>query len=140
MCMDHDGNATVLHSRQQRAKINHKCRECRRVIEAGEVYTTERVLFDGSMWTHKVCAHCVEVRGYLGEHCGGWVYDAIEEDIQGHFYGSTLNDAETRELRLLAIGIAERWRRANGALWPIPNSGAPKAGENLRAPAPKEQP
>lgn len=122
MCMDFDELATVLHSRWQKARIAHKCGECCRQIRPGEHYTAERLIVDGSAQSLKTCAHCMTVRDYLIEECGQWVYTAMEEDIQGHFYGDLANDADTRRLRLLAVGMEACWQRADGSLWPVPKT------------------
>lgn len=122
MCLidDSDGPVIVLHSRQQRARKPHRCHECRRTIQPGEVYTDDRIVFDGSAQTVKVCPHCMAVRGYLQQHCGGWLYGGLHEDIAGHYYSSPSNDAGERRTRILALGMDRRWARASGALWPVP--------------------
>jgi len=128
MCLidDNDGACTLLHSRQQRARLRHRCTECSRDIEPGEAYLAERTVFDGDAMSHKICSHCQRVRAYLVNHCGGWLYRGLSEDISGHHYYSTAsNDAEVRAVRLLAHGMAARWRRGDGTLWPVPNSKPP---------------
>lgn len=127
MCLidDSDGHCTVLHSRQQRARLRHRCTECRRDIEPGETYIAERTIFDGDAMSHKICAHCQRVRAYLMDHCGGWMYRGLHEDIAGHYYSTESNDASEREPRLLALGMASRWRRNSGALWPVPGLKTP---------------
>lgn len=129
MIDDGDGHATVLHSRQQRARLQHQCTECRRTIEPGESYLAERTVFDGDAMSHKICAHCQRVRDYLIDHCGGWLYGGLHEDISGHYYGSTSNDAGEREVRLLSIGMSARWRRADGSLWPVPRANSTTEGK-----------
>lgn len=121
-----DGIATVLHSRHQRARLRHLCTECRRSIEPGETYLAERTVFDGTARSHKVCAHCQRVRDYLMDHCGGWMYGGLHEDISDHHYSSTSNDAETRNVRLLTLGMHAGWRRTDGSLWPVPRNRTPK--------------
>lgn len=122
MCLvdDSDGSCTVLHSRQQRANRRHRCTECRRDIEPGETYLAERTVFDGNAMSHKICAHCQQVRAYLVDHCGGWLYRGLHEDIAGHYYSSGSNDASQRRVRVLSLGMGARWRRSNGGLWPVP--------------------
>ena len=125
MCMidDVDGFAVVLHSRTRRARIAHRCSECRRGIESGETYLAERTIFDGTAQSHKVCAHCQEVRAYLLAECGGFAYGDTKEDINAHWCGDTDNSAATRKVRRLAIGMATYWRRSDGRLWPLGASG-----------------
>ena len=127
MCLidDSDGNCILLHSRQKRARLRHRCTECRRDVEPGETYLAERTIFDGDAMSHKICAHCQRVRNYLVNHCGGWICQALHEDIIEHYYDTASNEAEDREARLLACGIAAKWRRSNGALWPLPRHEPP---------------
>jgi hypothetical protein len=128
MCMidNCDGFAVVLHSRQQRARITHRCTECRREIGPGETYLVERTVFEGEATSHKFCAHCQEVRAYLLAECSGFAYGQIEEDIREHWCGDTDNSAATREVRRLALGMAMEWRRADGRLWPLGATLEPK--------------
>lgn len=129
MCMDFDEHATVLHSRQQTARKPHRCGECGRIIQPGERYTDERLVWDSTARTLKTCPHCIVARDYLGRECSGWVYTAVEEDISSHYSGDLANDANTRELRLLVKGLAANWTRADGRLWPVPNARAPQPKE-----------
>lgn len=129
MCMDADEMAVVLHSRQQTARKPHRCGECGRTINPGERYTDERLVWDSQARTLKTCPHCMSARAYLGEHCHGWVYTAVEEDLQSHYYGSLGNTAEERRLRLLAIGLRENWTRHDGRLWPVPPLESPNVFE-----------
>ena len=127
MCLvdDSDGRCTVLHSRQQRARLRHRCTECGRDVQAGEIYLAERTVFDGAAMSHKICAHCQRVRAYLMDHCSGWMYQGLGDDISGHYYSTLSNDADDRESRLLNLGMTARWRRADGALWPVPRGETP---------------
>ena len=119
MCMidGADGSVTVLHERLQKAVKEHKCEECRRVIEPGEKYTVERYVdIDHNAYSHKTCSHCRIVRQWLQNECGGFLYHGVEEDIREHaeegHYGVGV--------KMLAIGMERRWKRRDGRLWPVP--------------------
>lgn len=50
-------NAVEIKSRKQ-----HKCFECRRTIEIGEIYERATGNWDGSWNTFKTCADCLSIR------------------------------------------------------------------------------
>src|SRR4051812_27618700 len=118
MCMidDSDGNVTMLSERTPVARIAHKCAECARDIRPGERYTVERFVFEGSLSAHKTCGHCLRVREWLRDECGGWLFGGIEEDIREHAaegYGIAV--------KMMAVGMARCWLRKDGQrLWPLP--------------------
>lgn len=132
MCMmdDSDGAVTMIaEGRFYRAKTQHKCAECRRVIHAGESYHRESYVFDRQFSIHKTCAHCMVVRGWLQNECGGWLYGAVEEDARehvhnnGHLYGLDLYRA--------VVGMAWQWRTRAGRLLPVPKP--IKTSDEMRA-------
>lgn len=117
MCMieDSDGTVTSLHDCNHTARKEHKCTECCRTIERGEVYKNERYVWDGSAHTQKTCAHCQVVRAWLTATCGGWVYGGLREDIAEHFHeGCGIESGR------LTIGMMRKWHRRDGRLMPIP--------------------
>ena len=119
MCMldDSDGSVTQIDSGSYvTARKPHKCAECRRTIDAGEQYHRESFVFDGSFQAHKTCAHCMVVRDFLVEECGGWLYGDVEEDARDHCYGQGYG----MDLYRAVVGMRHDWRRKDGSLLPIP--------------------
>lgn len=119
MCMidDGDGYVTVLRESKSKARKQHKCGECYRLIDVGEVYLSEATVFEGQFSIHKTCSHCLVARQWLYENCSGFIYGGVEEDIRDHAnegYGGFW-------LGRLAVGMAWKWRRKNGNLLPIPS-------------------
>ena len=45
-------------SRQRRARKAHRCAECRRIIDRGEIYSNERWRFHDGLMEYKLCADC----------------------------------------------------------------------------------
>lgn len=87
MCMidgADDGPNEFSNTVTRRAKKEHKCNECRRAILIGERYTYHSWKFDGDFATAKVCGHCQIACDWLSTNCGGFVMDAVREDIQEH--------------------------------------------------------
>ena len=51
-------SADVYSTKRVRARKQHKCSECKEVIEPGETYKRDSYLMDGS-WSHlKICEYC----------------------------------------------------------------------------------
>ena len=121
MCMIDDGDGAVTmidDGRYIRARSKHKCKECGRFIEPGESYHREVYKFDGEFSTHKTCAHCMVVRRWLSDECGGWLFGGVEEDAREHvfenrgYYGLDLYRA--------VVGMQWQWRTPSGRLLPVP--------------------
>jgi hypothetical protein len=118
MCMiDYgDGTVTLIRDEVRKARKQHGCSECGRTIDPGEKYRFEFYTFDGQRTSHRTCAHCQVVRGWLWDECGGWLYGGVEEDFREHahegYYGIDL-------LRLV-VAQSKNWRRPDGSLRPVP--------------------
>lgn len=69
--------STMLRGVERAARKPHKCGECRRVIMPGERYQDERLLFDGSVDTHKTCSDCMSLRREM--FCDCWIYGQLWE-------------------------------------------------------------
>jgi hypothetical protein len=94
-----------------RARKPHKCGECLRTIEPGEIYEKTVGIHEGDFDTYITCEQCVSVRDWLQKVCGGWIYSMVEEDIAEHFregYGIWLGRA--------AVSMRRKWRRRDGSL------------------------
>ena len=117
MCMieDSDGPVVLLSESQPVARTRHQCSECRRVIDPGERYLREFCLFDGRVTTHKTCAQCQVARNWLSDHCRGWCYGAVEEDVRKHAH-----EGYPMYVARLAIGMQWMWRTPRGKLMPVP--------------------
>lgn len=119
MCMVdyNDDPATELAKNHPVARKQHKCSECRRIIQPGEHYLNERIAYDGSCSTYKTCSHCEVARTWLARQCGGWIFGSVAEDIHEHA-------SERRYgfgVKKLSIGIGRKWTRVDGTPWPVPN-------------------
>lgn len=118
MCMINEeyDNVTMLGEAAPVARQEHKCRECFRVILAGERYHVDRFVWEGSLDTFKTCAHCMVARDWLGDECGGWLFSSVEEDIREHAHSGKYPIDVIR----IAVGMAWKWRAPSGRLLPIP--------------------
>lgn len=118
MCMieDCDEIVDVLSECTHKARVRHRCNECRRDIEPGETYLSEAYVLDHEFEDHKTCAHCQVARAWLLIECRGFLYSGIAGDIAEHAGAGLYGFGVTR----LSAGMRRHWRRKDGRLWPIP--------------------
>lgn len=101
MCMvSDDAYWEFSSSKHPKARKDHACGECGRTITKGETYWFFVGSYDGSFSTHKTCEHCDIASAWLVEACGGWVFNARQEDLGEHVDGeeSYLNSPALEEL------------------------------------------
>lgn len=100
-----------------KARRTHRCAECGRTIEPGEIYHRTSYGRDGSVETNKACSHCGAAREWLNKHCGGWVTEALNEDLHEHWNEGYRVDSLGR----LLVGMRNKWQWVRRAgLRPIP--------------------
>jgi len=73
--VDVDDFCMTLREEQPTARKQHKCCECRRVIEVGEKYNIEITVYDGGIKRYKTCLDCMSIRDEFFK--------------EGFYYGST---------------------------------------------------
>jgi len=81
---DGDGQPALYATTKPRSRRQHKCCECRRIIEPGELYLRESGLWDGMFQTFKTCRDCQSVRNsflFIG-HQYGMMWEDLEEHIR----------------------------------------------------------
>ena len=121
MCMigDAEDRVTMIQDgKYQVARLKHKCKECGRAIEIGERYHAEVFIYDRMLSRHKTCTHCMVVREWLAEECGGWLYGGVEEDAREHVLSNP--GFYRRDLYRACVGMQLKWRSPSGRLLPIP--------------------
>jgi len=79
-----DGDTCVVYPEENpRARREHKCDECDRVIKKGEYYFKERFLYDGDFETQKTCTDCMSVRkAFFCSFAFGTLWDEMEYHIE----------------------------------------------------------
>src|SRR4051794_728441 len=105
MCMVEDAEPWSFYTDTivGRARREHFCVECRRVIHVGESYRKASGAFDGHFVVYKTCSHCLVAEAWLMEACNGYLFTQVREDLQEHW-----DDSESYRspmLRLLIDGI-----------------------------------
>jgi len=78
-----DDYSIVLSSIMPRARKQHKCGECYRIIQPGEIYLLEKELYDKHITTCKTCIDCKSVRDNLiNSFYWGQVWELVENCIE----------------------------------------------------------
>lgn len=111
MCMTDYDVPDVYCGSYRKANKEHKCEECRRVINKGEKYFYVSGIWDGSPGSFKTCAHCDQAIKLLSRECNGYMHGSIYEDIYDHI--SEILPWSGIAARL-AIGMRRKWRRFDG--------------------------
>jgi hypothetical protein len=128
MCMadyaDNEGGVS-LGSETRKARKRHRCEDCFRHIEPGEMYRVCTWACDGSIQTFRMCSHCSVAAHWLQENCGGFLWGGILEDIHEHveeYRG--VYPAVVRDLKRLHVQGSHHWRFRRGPrvgkLLPVP--------------------
>ncbi|WP_405375901.1 MULTISPECIES: hypothetical protein [unclassified Microbacterium] len=109
----------VLHSSSPKARKEHRCSTCGRVIGVGETYLRQHNVFDGQRYSYLNCEHCLAfTRRALQLDANYWDDGINKEALDEAFvyYRQNISD-----LRLLVM-FRRRWRRSDGTLYPVPTS------------------
>lgn len=122
MCLIDDcgDRADFNFERWQRARKPYECVECHRTIAAGERYRYCVIKYDGYVDAYRTCAHCTRAEEWLRVHCRGWLFDQVQEDLEGHLISRWSADEEREVVRLseparLLVGMRRKWQRFDGA-------------------------
>ncbi len=95
-----------------RARVAHRCDECRRVIDPGEHYEKITALWEGSWQTYKTCHHCERARQWLKIVCGGHLTLGVYEDLREHLF-----EYPSWWLRMAISGMENKWTTKDGRRW-----------------------
>lgn len=99
------------------ARTPHRCGECFRTIQPGEVYQRAAGRWWGDFWHMTTCAHCAHLRPLVREFCPDY-----DEDYYGGLldclYGDT-SGLPTDVLRAF-VNMRRRWTRRDGTLVDLP--------------------
>lgn len=121
MCMIQDSEGfDVWRNDVRKARKEHPCCECRRVIHPRELYHVEAGLYDGRWQDSKTCAHCYLAGSWLLTVCGGHLMAYVAEELQDHWDEDSIY--HSMWLGRALLGINRRWQKKDGTLMPLPNA------------------
>lgn len=95
-----------------KARKDHSCHDCGRIIAKGETYTYGSWIsteFDG-VSSVKMCAHCVAAGKWLRDVCGGHMWPGVMEELVEHWDEERWQLGSIALGRLIILGRA-RWKR-----------------------------
>ncbi|MEO5368506.1 MAG: hypothetical protein H7833_00360 [Magnetococcus sp. DMHC-1] len=96
---------TLYNCERVKARKQHKCCECGKIIDIGSFYHVESGLWDGEFERYRTCGFCFEVRNFVasidvvGCFCYGSLGDEIntfKDDIEEVFKDSRIDTNEVR--------------------------------------------
>jgi len=118
MCMIEDCEPCELWDTVERkARKDHCCHECYRVIKKSENYIYNSFLSGGKFRNHKMCSHCSIAAKWLEKHCNGWPIGSISQDLIEHFGNGYKEDGIAR----LIVGMRRKWNKFSGGLFKVPS-------------------
>jgi len=100
-----DGEGPSLYFLEKRkARKEHKCIECGRNIEPGEMYIWEKGLWEGSFSEFKTCSDCLSVKNSF--IFAGIEYGTIWQELKNHleYCGGEIGEAHITCLTPAARG------------------------------------
>lgn len=74
-----DDTADYYNSKIIKARKNHQCCECHKVIKPGEQYEIISGCWDGSFEHYKTCTDCLSLRKQFFPH--GWYFNQMWDDF-----------------------------------------------------------
>lgn len=127
MCMADDADrVTVLSESGHKARKEHKCNECHRVIVPGEMYHSERYVFEREFKIHRTCVQCMVCRQWLQAECNGWIYGFVEEDLYEHFTEAMYPPTIKWGIGRLIVGMRNKWAFRRAPKLPMTSFGLAK--------------
>lgn len=105
MCMiDYsDADTEFSQSYERRARKTHRCAECGRIIQRGEIYKYASGKSYGEMWDARQCAHCRVAADWLSLNCRGFLYEEVIEDFAEHATGNL-------GMLRIVVGAKRQWK------------------------------
>lgn len=106
MCYENDDPAAFYREGDVKARKEHLCSECRRVILEKEIYRRVSALWGNRISVYKTCSDCLIPQEWLRKECGSFMHENLEDDILEHAI-------EYRKIFLYrwVIGIRKKWQR-----------------------------
>lgn len=107
-------SVTTIRESTPRARREHRCSLCNRVIRIGETYDRDVNVWDGRIYTWKSCAHCRTA--WLVASLREYAYEAegMNDELVCEWEPQTIPEARWK------VGWRRKWTRRDGSLMPVP--------------------
>lgn len=79
-----DGNIDTHTEKIVKARKQHTCCECDKIIEINEKYEYIKGFWEGDVVIYKTCLDCLSIRYVF--FCDGWYYTQTKELLRDHIY------------------------------------------------------
>lgn len=100
----------------RKARKDHICESCGRVIAKGEEYQRTFAADAGDCWVYKECLHCVAL---VSIWCL-WEYSACGDSYTSDSFMEYRDEIRTIDDARLWAQWHRKWRRGDGTLFPVP--------------------
>jgi hypothetical protein len=112
MCSDVENEFYV--AKVIKARKEHKCCECKRVILPGEGYERSAGKSDGDMWNYATCPECLAVREVFV--CGGWYFGCLWDSMEEAIFPilTTANECFAKLSPAAKVFTLKRWAKWKG--------------------------
>lgn len=106
MCSSDYDYPSVYVVKEPKARKQHKCDECRSIINIGEKYRNHFGVWEGRASTFKACQFCMIPQDWLKKECGTYMLGGLHEELEEHAF-------EYKKIFLYRwlIGFRENWKR-----------------------------
>jgi hypothetical protein len=111
-----------------KAKKEHRCGECRRIIDVGENYLRIEAVYDGRFVTNKMCDHCEAAAwAYRDASDCCFAMGSLWSDV-ADFIDDYDNEGPHDRLEELLSFAKAKWMLSNGQIMPVPKTRVPVKG------------
>jgi hypothetical protein len=111
---DIDNGPSAFSVQNRKARKQHKCCECLRTIEKGEMYRYESGIWDGPM-SFKTCEDCLSLReAYFCSFVFEGLYEYLDEEIReagDYFLDSRIQELTERAKQYVFDKIESMWEK-----------------------------
>lgn len=112
MCsLDYEG-PSFSEEKLVKARKQHGCCECGRMIQPGETYTQTSGCWDGRMDRFRCCHQCDRATALIRQECSGWIFGNVEEDLLEH--ARDPNVPWSYRAARFYVGMRRSWKRFQG--------------------------
>jgi hypothetical protein len=98
---DYEDGPSVFHQETLKAKLSHRCTECRGIIEAGQHYERSSGIWDGRWSTYRKCKFCMDFESAFDAQFKGFMHSSA--------FGEMLSDSQHEMYRLYSVDHPGRW-------------------------------
>ena len=108
----YDEGSEFYNSKMVKARREHRCCECNKIIEKAEVHETVVGKWEGLIQRYRTCALCMEIRTKFGER--GWLFGSVWDDIHEYLFPEMNFNCMEGLSPEARTRIIERWQKWKG--------------------------